>query len=244
MGTILNGRDGAEDNDFIGRVADFCASAMGKKFSARRDEAAIRAPEVINNGRHDAAMHVARNEEIKFVEFGSNFRVGKIDGGVDNRDFDFMLGEVSDQFLVERIEVRHHDVVIFATWVKDGRGAMVIFVEAIIIGRLSEAKNVNVLILVRLVVEDLDVIDGIDGVQERLIFLGEPMILPREEIFIFGVFVIKLVIAEADKDWSGLTELFEPAGEASQVGAFFDMIEGVNEVAGDENVVGSLLVCS
>ena len=91
---------------------------------------------------------------------------------------------------------------------------MVIFVEAKIIGRLGEAKNVNVLILVRLVVEDLDVIDRIDGVQERLIFLGKPMFLSREEIFIVGVFAIKLVIAEADKDRSDLTELFEPAGKA------------------------------
>ena len=164
MGAILNGRDGAEDNDFIGGVADVCANAMGKELSARRNEATIGAPDIINNGRHDAIMHVARNEEIKFVEFGSNFRVGKIGGGVNNRDLDFMLGEVSDQFLVESIEVRYHDVVIFATWMKDRRGTMVVFVEAKIIGRLGEAKNVNVLVLVRLVIEDLDVVDRIDGV--------------------------------------------------------------------------------
>ena len=40
------------------------------------------------------------------------------------------------------------------------------------------------------------------------------MFLSREEIFIVGVFAIKLVIAEADKDRSDLTELFEPAGKA------------------------------
>ena len=68
----------------------------------------------MNEGWNDAIMHVPRNEEVKFLEAGGDFGISKVDGRVNDGDFDFVLREFGDEFLVKCIEICEHNVAIFA----------------------------------------------------------------------------------------------------------------------------------
>lgn len=54
---------------------------------------------------------------------------------------------------------------------------MILVVELIIFWSLSEAEDVNVLIFESLIVEDLDIIEFIDGVDKALAVFGKPATL-------------------------------------------------------------------
>lgn len=66
---------------------------------------------------------------------------------------------------------------VFVARVKNGGRAMIFIVELIIFGSLSEAEDVNVLIFESLIVEDLDIIEFVDGVDKTLIVFGKPATL-------------------------------------------------------------------
>ena len=148
---------------------------MREEFFAWCDDAAIGAPEIVDEGWDDAIMHVAGDEEVEFAEVRRDFGVGEVDWRMDDCDFDFVGGEFGDEFGVEFVEVGKHDVAIFAAGVQKGGAAFFVAVELIIFGRLGEAKNINIFVFVDLVVEDLDVGDFVEDVEIMLVFFGIPM---------------------------------------------------------------------
>lgn len=152
-------------------------------------------------------MHVSRNDEVEFVEFGRNFGVNEVDGGVDDDNFGFVFGQMSDKFGIDSIEVGGHDVTVFVVAAEDGAGAMVGTIELIIFWGLGEAEDIGVLVLVGEVIQDGNTTNAVDGIDERLVLFGEPAALPREEVFVSGVFAVELVIAEADENGGDFAEL-------------------------------------
>ena len=83
---------------------------------------------------------------------------------------------------------------------------MIFIVELIIFGSLSEAEDVNVLIFESLIVEDLDIVEFVDGVDKTLIVFGKPAALSWEDVFALGVFVVKLMVAKTDEDGGNFCE--------------------------------------
>ena len=64
----MNGRNGAENDAFVGGIFDAEADVVGQKCFAGANDATVRLPKFVEDGRHDAVMHVARDEIIEFLE--------------------------------------------------------------------------------------------------------------------------------------------------------------------------------
>ena len=93
-------RDGAENDVFVVGAGNFRACAMGEEASIWRNKSTIGAPEIVYYWRHDAAVHVAGDEEIEFIELGGDLGVRKVDGGMDEGDFSFVFWKIGNEFLV------------------------------------------------------------------------------------------------------------------------------------------------
>lgn len=50
-------------------------------------------------------MHMARDEEIEFVEIAIHLRIEEMDGGMNQSDFSFVFRKIVDKFLIKMMKV-------------------------------------------------------------------------------------------------------------------------------------------
>lgn len=86
-----------------------------------------------------------------------------------------MLGEIVNKFLIKMMEVVEQDILVFAAWMGNRSSAIFVAVELKIIGTLSEAKNVSMLVFVDSVVEEVNIVKLFNGFDEFRRRLGAPM---------------------------------------------------------------------
>ena len=86
-----NGRNSAKDDGFLVWAGNAATSAAWEETFAWGEDAAVIAPEIAENWRNDAVMHVAGDEEIEFIEIALDFLVVKEDRGVNKGDFGLVL---------------------------------------------------------------------------------------------------------------------------------------------------------
>ena len=237
FGAGLDCGDGATDEGFLVRLGEMGASVAREDVFAWSDKTAVGTPKIINDGWNDAIMHVAGNEEIEFVKIARDFGVGKEDGRMNERDFDFALGEILDEFMIELVEVVEHDVFVFAARMKDGSRAIFVAVELEVFWRLSKTENVDLLVFVGGIVENLDVVDSVNGFDELLRAAFVPVALAGKHAGKIWVFVIKIVVAENDEDRGDFAETSEPGNEATSFGFGIDVIERIDQIASDKNIM-------
>lgn len=96
------------------------ARAMRKEVFARGKEAAIGWPEFVEDRGDDAVMHMATDDKIELIEEGCDFGVIEINGGVNEGNFCFMLGEVLVEFLIESMKGAKEDSFVFTARMEDG----------------------------------------------------------------------------------------------------------------------------
>ncbi len=80
LGAILNRGNGTANNRFLVRLSDMGAGVTREEEFAWRNEATIGWPKVRKYGRNDTAVHMSRDEEVKFIEIAINFGIEKMDG--------------------------------------------------------------------------------------------------------------------------------------------------------------------
>lgn len=52
-----------------------------------------------------------------------------------------------------------------------------------------------------------------------------------------GVFVVKLMVAKTDEDRGNFCESLKPSGKAFKIRRVFDVVEGIDKVASNEDIV-------
>lgn len=136
--TSLDSRDGAKDDEVLAVEIDACVVVLEETFAGRND-AAVAAPDFIQERWNDTVMHVAGEDEIEIVESWFNAFVGEVGRGVNESDFCLMLGEFFE-FFRNGIEFIDKDVNIFIGWG--------VFVVAVIVWWKRKAIDVEVRIFV------------------------------------------------------------------------------------------------
>lgn len=134
----LDSRDGAKDDEVLAVEIDSCVVVLEETFAGRND-AAVAAPDFIQERWNDAVMHVAGEDEIEIIESRLNAFVGKVGRGVNKGDFCFVLRELFE-FFRNGIKFIDEDINVFI-----GRG---VFVIVVIIWRKRKAIDVEVTIFV------------------------------------------------------------------------------------------------
>lgn len=86
-----------------------------------------------------------------------------------------MFGEIVDKFLIKMMEVVEQDILVFAAWMGNRSSAIFVAVELKIIGTLSEAKNIGMLVFVGGVVEEVNIVKLFNSFDEFRRRLGAPM---------------------------------------------------------------------
>ena len=76
FGFWLDGRDGAERDELVAIEAD-AGIVIFEKFLGWRKDAAVAAPEILEDWRNDAVMHVAGKDEIERREGFLDARIGQ-----------------------------------------------------------------------------------------------------------------------------------------------------------------------
>lgn len=217
--------------------SDAATGAAREEAFAWGENTTIVAPEIAENWRNNAVMHVAGYKEIEFVEVAANFLVVKEDRGVNNGNFGLVFREFLDEFVVELMEIIKHDVFVFMARVEDSGRMILVFVELIILRGLGEAKNIDIFVFVDGIIKDLDVVEVINGIDEGNRRLWEPFMDIRTRIFVLRVFAIKIVIAECDESWSNLAKARKPTREAFKIGDRIDAVKRINDIAGNKDIV-------
>ena len=90
FGFWLDGRDGAERDELVAIEAD-AGIVIFEEFLGWRKDAAVAAPEILEDRRNDAVMHMPGENEIEFREFWLNGIIEQMDGGVDEHNFSLFL---------------------------------------------------------------------------------------------------------------------------------------------------------
>lgn len=57
-----------------------------------------------------------------------------------------------------------------------------------------------------------------------------------------GVFVVKLMVAKTDEDRGNFCESLKPSGKAFKIRRVFDVVEGIDKVASNEDIVRFYLI--
>ena len=139
--------------------------------------------------------------------------------------------------MVESVKIIKQDAFIFAPRMEYRGGAVFVAVELEIIWTLGESENVSIFVFVNFVVEQVNIIHVFDGVGEKMWLFGVPVTFAREDARIFGIFAIKIVIAEHDKGWRNFAEMGKPSRKTFKTGFALNGIKRVDEVAGNKNVI-------
>ena len=63
----LDSRDGAKRNNLVVRASNFGASTVREEFFARGNNATVGAPDVLDDWRNDAIVHMTRYKIVKFI---------------------------------------------------------------------------------------------------------------------------------------------------------------------------------
>ena len=87
----------------------------------------------------------------------------------------------------------------------------------------------------------MDVVEVAQGVSEVLVIGSVPMAFFGEDVFIFGVAAVEIVIAKTDEDRCNFAESSKPSAKATEFGGGVDGIERINQITGDNDVVWFLL---
>lgn len=121
------------------------------------------------------------------------------------------------------------------------RSSMIfVVVELKIIGTLSEAENIGTLVFVDGVVEEVNIVELVDGLDKFCRRFGAPVAFVRKSTSIGRIFAIKIVIAEGDEDRCDGAKIDEPSGETFELALALDGVERIDEIASDKDVIGTL----
>ena len=101
FGAVLDSRNGAADDDFLVWLRNASASIAREEVLAGSNEAAVGRPNIINDRWDYATVHMAWDEEVKFVKVTGDFGIEQIDWRMDECDFGFVLWQVVNKFMVE-----------------------------------------------------------------------------------------------------------------------------------------------
>ena len=114
-GFWLDGRDGAERDEFVAIEAD-AGIVIFEEFLGWREEAAVGAPEILENWRYGAVVHVAGEDKIERLEDFLDARIGQKERGMSNEDFGFLGGKLCKAIL-DGVEFVAENVEVFAAFV-------------------------------------------------------------------------------------------------------------------------------
>lgn len=168
---------------------------------------------------------MARDEEIEFVEITINLRIEEMDRGMNQSNFSFVFREIMDEFLIEMMEIVKQNIFVFAAWMGNRSSAIFVAVELKIIGALSEAKNVGMLVFVDGIVEEVNIVELIDSLDKFCGYFGAPVAFARKGASIGRIFAVKIVIAEGDEDGRDGAKIGEPSGETFEPTLALDGVE-------------------
>lgn len=152
----MEGRDGAADDGFLVGRRDAGAGFLAEEVFAGRIDAAVGAPEVMNDGRDEAVVHVAGNDEIKISKEWCDFGVVEIVWRMNQGDFGFAAGKVVELFCGDIVQVIQQHIFVLVAGMEEGCRVAVV-VKLIIIWRNGEAKDIDLFIFVGGVVQAVDV---------------------------------------------------------------------------------------
>ncbi len=71
-------------------------------------------------------------------------------------------------------------------------------IELKVFRSLRKAENVDFVIFVGLIVEQLNVVYGVNGINISDVGTGEPVTFAGKDAFVLGVFAVKIMVAETD----------------------------------------------
>ena len=139
----LDSRDSAEDNKVLAIEVDASIVILKEAF-ARRNDAAVAAPNFVKEWRDDSIMHVAGENKIEIIESWLSAFVGEVSRGMDKSDFRFVLREFFE-FFRNSVKFINEDINVFI-------GRVCLFVVAIIVRRKRKAIGVEIVVFVGFVV--------------------------------------------------------------------------------------------
>jgi len=105
-GGVADASDGAADDELVAVAEAAGAGEVGKKFAvAWSDEAAVAAPEIVNEGRGGAVVGVAGDDVVEIGEKWRNLWFKEVKWRMHERDFGFVGGQGVKFFVRNLAEV-------------------------------------------------------------------------------------------------------------------------------------------
>jgi hypothetical protein len=146
--------------------------------------------------------------------------------------------------VVELVEIVKHDAFIFAARVKEGSAVVLVAVELEIFRSLREAENIGVFVFVGGIIEDLDVVEGVELFNKLGGVFWIPGALVREWFFLLVTrfFAVEIVITEGNQYRGDFAETNKPGEETLEVRLRIDGAERIDSITSDENVVWMLFL--
>ena len=105
--------NGAKDNVWVFIAHHGVAGTRLKKFVPWSHNAAGAEPNIIEGWRHDAVMHVARNEDIKILQEGLNVFVSEVNRGVVEEDIGLIFAWLMELCFWGLAEIMQEDILVF-----------------------------------------------------------------------------------------------------------------------------------